>query len=414
MGRPTISFLLLLALACIEAKWATPIEITSYKDPARITKSMYTDSSAGMTHIAYCNSTDGSLYYTRLDESGLFLTGPNRITEVERCHQVEITGPHDGERVIIAFEARRTMSLEECSKTELGSCDDMFVIESVDGGNTWQKPKNVGGKPGDVVRRRTFKLLLNWKSNYLWLMYGKFELHQAGVAVARYDLKRQAWDPEKIVLQKFTPLDNYYLSTVNEKGDITLQYVYATSFTLTLQSVISTDNGNTWVKSAGLKDLCKGEKFALKHIISRGKYLVAGCTKMDKTYFSLSDDNGKTWTAPSMFPAKDIEEITFCGKEDPFSVQPMMLTLFRTQKYMNISVGTLPITNELKFINVPEAFYYAAYRMDLNCYYKAGELKLRYMYHVRTPVDGASKYTLYVIDNDNAEDNVKKDKKVDL
>jgi len=64
----TLAFLL-LTISLVSSKWATPIEITSYVDPVRITKALFTDASSGVSHIAYCNSTDGALYYANLDDS---------------------------------------------------------------------------------------------------------------------------------------------------------------------------------------------------------------------------------------------------------------------------------------------------------------------------------------------------------
>ncbi len=392
--------LFVFCLALVSAKWATPIEITSYVDPVRISKTMFTDASSGVTHIAYCNSSDGSLYHAFLDDSGLFLTGPKLINNALRCYHVEISGPHDGQHVYLTMEARRSMSIEECNVAHPEACDDLFVFESLDGGQTWQQPKNAGGKPGDALRRRTFKLLTNWRTPYMWMMYTQFEGMNMALAAVRYNTKTHAFEYEKVLVPKFTGLDNYQLITYDDTGKTNLILIYATPHTLSLQTLISTDEGVTWTKGAGLRNICAGEGFVTRTMVSRGKYLIAGCVKKEVTYFSFSTDLGKTWTEPQRFPSRDIEEVTFCNPEDPLGANPAILVMYREKKYLKVAYSGMPL-GELKYADVPEAFYYAAYKMDLNCYVKANELKLRFMYHVRSPHVNGSKYTLHVIDNDD-------------
>lgn len=405
---------LIFCLAAINGKWATPMEITSYMEGTKITKDVYTDAASGVTHIAHCNSSDGNLYYTRLDETGLFITGPISLSSVLRCFHVEISGPNDGQRVYIAMEARRTMATDECTSTDLGSCDDLYVIESVDGGVNWKTPNNVGGTPGDPVRRRGFKLLTNWKYNHFWLMYAKYEGSNTAVMSVKYEPEKSRFSPEKVVLPKFSALSNYQLITYNDKGDSTLIFAYATPFTLTLQTVISTDNGETWKKGEGLKSICDSGKYVLKNLISSGKYLIAGCSKKEQIHFSFSDDSGKTWTTPEKFQSDEIEEIAFCGKEEPNSPERQMNVLFRVQRSMKIAHSSITKKLEWKTVEVPDAFYFGASKMDLTCIYKSNEMKYRMLYHVRTNVQGSSKYTFYIIDNDNVQDTPSTNQKPDL
>ena len=395
------------------SKWATPIEITRYVDPVRITKTIFTDASSGVSHIAYCNSSDGSLYHAFLDDSGLFLTGPKVVNKDLRCYHVEISGPHDGQHVYLTMEARRSMSIEECNAANPQACDDLYVIESQDGGQTWLAPKNAGGNPGDAARRRTFKLMTNWKTPYLWMMFSKFEGKQYGLSVIRYDTKKKVFEHEKVLVPKFTGLDNYQLITYDDKGKTTLLLIYATPYTLALQTYVSTDDGVTWEKGQPMKNLCPGEKFVPRNVIAKGKYLIAGCVKYDYTHFSFSEDLGKTWTTPQKFPSKDIEDVSFCTPEDPLSADTTMMIMFHDKKSLQVAYTPLP-TLDLKFADVPDAFYYGAYKMDVNCYYKGGEIKLRFMYHVRGPFEGASKYTLFVIDNDDVAGTPKREAKTDL
>jgi hypothetical protein len=403
-----------LALASLTAaKWATPVEITAYKDPTRITKSMYTDSSSGATHIAYCNSSDGALYYTRLDESGLFLTGPTPVETKARCYHVDVTGPRDGQSVYLVFEARRSMSIENCGPSDLGACDDLFVLESRDGGDTWLPPKNLGGSPGDAYRRRGHKLLPNWKAKSFWLTYMKFNENDGGIAVVKFDVARDAFGPEQIVLTKYTGMTMYHTVTYNEKGDTTLMISYATPYSLALQTIVSTDGGVTWAKGEPLKTLCQGSGYVLRNLAFQGKYLVAACVKNDIGHFAFSEDNGKTWTPATAFPQRDLEEVTFCAPEDPLSPAGHLLILFHVKKSTGIASSPIPNLN-FAYTPVPDAFYYAAFKMDLNCHYVAGALKLRYMYHVRSAQEGGNKYTLYIIDNDNIADEANPTMKVDL
>ena len=402
---------IVLSIVCAEAKWATPIEITSYKDPVRITKSMYTDASSGVTHIAYCNSSDGSLYYANLDETGLFLTGPNKLSSGSRCHRVEVVGPHDGQKVYIEIEARRSMSIDECTPTNLGACDDIFIYESNNGGESWENLVSIGGNPGEPFRRRFSKVIQSWKTKYIWVMYTKVEGEKNALTVIRYDTQKRAFENERVLVPKFSGLDNYPLITYNDNGDTTLQLLYASPLTLSLQNLISTDLGVTWNKAESIKNVCVGGKYVVRQMTSKGKYLVAGCIKADITHFAFSQDNGKTWTIPQAYQNKDIEEMTFCGQEDPLSAKPHMIVLSRYRKDMNISYAPIAST-DLKFADVPDAFYFAAFKMDISCHYRGDELKIRYMYHVRTPHDGSSKYSMFVIDNDNLADSLKKEEKV--
>ena len=405
--------LVLALFGLTAAKWATPIEITAYKDPTRITKSMYTDSSSGSTHVAYCNSTDGALYYTRLDESGLFLTGPMPVVTTARCFHVDVSGPHDGQSVYLVFEARRTMSVEECGPNDLGACDDLFVLKSPDGGNTWMPLKSIGGFPGDTYRRRGHKLLVNWKAKSFWLTYAKYTQKEGGITVVKFDAAKGTFGPEQTILTKYTGMTMYHTITFNEKGETTLMISYATPYSLALQTLISTDGGVTWKKGEPLKTLCPGAGYVLRNLAYQGKYLVAACVKNDQGHFSFSEDNGKTWTPVKAFPYRDLEEVTFCSPEDPLSTGSNMLILFHVKKATGIAYASIPGL-EFAYTPVPDAFYYAAFKMDLNCYYVGKDIKLRYMYHVRGSLDGGNKYTLYIIDNDNIVEDSHPTMKTDL
>ncbi len=406
--------LLVLSLACIEAKWATPIEITSYLDPTRITKDIYTDASTGVSHIAYCNSSDGALYYAHLDESGLFLTGPSAIDTVHRCYHVNVIAPNDGKKVYLVYEARRSMSVEECNAKNLDACDDIFVLESRDGGDSWMPAVNVGGMPGDNIRRRTHKVLTSWKTKYFWTTYSQF--HSAAdmkYAIARFDTEKRAFDVEKVLIPKFADLATYPMALFNDKGKTTLRLVFATPLSLRLQNLYSEDNGVTWVKGASIEDMCTGEKMSMKHMLASGRFLVVGCSKQTDTYFTVSEDHGKTWTKPTKYPASDLEEVSFCLPDDPLASDRQMLVMFHNKKHLNVTYSLLP-GHDLTFVDVPDAFYYAAYKVNLNCFARAKELKLRFMYHVRSPAESGSKYTLFVIDNDNMVDTPKIPMKEDL
>ena len=412
MGYSSLIFLALV-FACVQSKWATPIEITSYIDPIKISKTIYTDPSSGVSHIAYCNSSDGALYYAHLDDTGLFLTGPTALTTEQRCYHAEITGPGDGLNVYLTLEARRTMSVDECTPENPSSCDDFYVFESTDGGQTWQQPKVAGGASGDIVRRRTYKLLTNWKTKYFWMMYTRSEPKDSGIAIARYNTETHKFDKDHMLVSKFAGLSQYPLLTFNEKGETNIQLVYATPYTLTLQTFVSTDLGETWKKGEPMKGVCAGPKMVIRTLLSKGKYLVAGCTKAEVLHFSFSEDNGKTWTVPALYPQKNVEEVSFCSRKETTSPLIDMLVLFRDKKNLFMAHSPVPALDG-KVIDVPDAFYFAAYKMDINCYYRNDELKVRFMYHVRTPLEGASKYTMYVIDNDNIVDTPKREIKADL
>jgi len=335
-----------------------------------------------------------------LKETGLFLTGPSALDAKSRCYHVEIVGPHDGQHVYILMEARRSMSTEECNEKNLDACDDLYVIESVDNGQNWLPARLAGGKPGDAVRRRTFKALTNWNTPYIVLMYSKFVGAAMSLNAIRYDTKKGIFEHDTVLVPKFSGLDYYQLTTIDDSGASTHILIYATPYTLALQTLISNDNGATWKKGDSLRNVCEGAKFTIKHVTSKGKYLIAGCSKTDKIHFSFSSDLGKSWTAPALFPYHDIEDVSFCTPEDPLSNKYEFMALFRDKRSLKMGHSSMPL-GELKIADVPDAFYYAAYKMDVNCYYRAKELKVRFMYHVRSPYQGVSKYTLYVIDNDD-------------
>ena len=390
-------------------KWATPIEVTSFLDPTRISDRLYTDSSSGVSHIVYCNSSDGLPYYAYLDNSGLFLNGPNPLTQTLRCYQVEVSGPNDGLHVYIAMEARRSMSIEECNENSLDSCDDLYIFESEDGGETWLPPKNVGGIPGDAIRRRTFKLLTNWNAHYIWLVYNQYIDINTHITTVRYDTKKHEFELEKILVENFGEMNHYALITHDESGKTTLSLFYTTPYSLSVFVKVSKDEGQTWVDGNKISRLCTDKKMVYKTVVSDGKYIMIGCAKGDDIYFEFSDDLGKTWTEPSQFPSRGIEDVTFCTPPDPLGVESDIMVLYSEGRDIKVGYSKVPIS-KYNIAYIPEQFYYAAARMGISCYFAEDKLKMRFMYQIRSPHDGGSKYTLYISDNDDLEEALKENK----
>lgn len=397
-----LSFIFLtLTLSLVYSKWAAPVEITSYVDPTKISQSMYTDSVAGITYIAYCNSTDGLSYYAYLDNSGLFLIGPQILNPILRCYHIEISGPHDGENVYIAMEARRSLTLETCSKEFPDACDDLYIFHSSDAGETWDPPKNVGGTPGDIIRRREFTMLNNWNTPYLWFVYNKYIGTQLDITTIRYDTKKGAFDKEEVLVEKYGSMNYYPLITIGNDKKTNLVLYYTTPYTLKIQRMISTDEGITWKKEEPIKRLCSEDKsMSYKTILSKGKYIIAGCSKNNDIYFSFSEDLGKTWTTPVKFTEGEIEEVFFCNAVDPIGPEAYLLILNSKGKGFKMSHATIP-PKEYKNAYVPNQLYYLGGRLHANCYYIENELRVRFMYQMRQPYEGVSKYLLYILDNDN-------------
>eukprot|EP00826_Nyctotherus_ovalis_P008184 TRINITY_DN12113_c0_g3_i16.p1 TRINITY_DN12113_c0_g3~~TRINITY_DN12113_c0_g3_i16.p1 ORF type:complete len:446 (+),score=100.66 TRINITY_DN12113_c0_g3_i16:48-1340(+) len=397
-----LSFLFVsILVAGVCAKWGAPIEVTSYMDPTRVSLDMFTDSSSGVTYTAYCNSSDGLAYYAYLDNSGLFLTGPEILSNTLRCYHIEISGPHDGQHVFITMEARRSLSLEDCTKeNNYDSCDDIFIFETQDGGQTWLSPKNVGGTPTNGHRRRSHKLLTNWNTPYLWLVYNKYVDTVSNIAAIRYDTKKGTFDEEKVLVEKYGDLNYYPLITVDESGKSKLVLFYSTPLSLSMQTMVSTDEGVTWKKGASIKQACKGAKMTYRTFQSKGKYIMVGCAKGDDTYFAFSEDLGATWSEPAKAPGSEIEEVQFCTGENPHGTDAGLLVMHSKGRTLLMSSTPIPIA-EYKNAFVPDQLYYVGVKMHMNCYYSGKELKLRFMYQLRTPYEGVSQYKLYIIDNDD-------------
>lgn len=398
----TIFFVLLVsAFTVVKTKWAAPIEVTSYTDPMRINTNMFTDIASGVTYTAYCNSSDGRPYYAYLDNSGLFLTGPELLSETLRCFYLEISGPHDGQHVYIAMTGARSLGQEDCTKeNNYATCGDIYVFESEDGGQTWLPPKNVGGVPGDAYFRQTLKLLTNWNTPYLWVVYNKYVEQVSNIAISRYDTKKKAFDEEHILVEKFGELNNFPLITVDESGKSKLVIFYTTPYTLSLQTMISTDEGVSWKKGESIRKPCKGEKMTYKTFKSRGKYILAGCSKDNVVHYSFSEDLGATWSDPVKAPGRDIEEVQFCSPENALGTEATLMTLYSEGKGFKMSYSKVPL-EEYKNAYVPEQLYYVGTKLFMNCYHIGNELKMRFMYQIRTPYEGRSMYRLYIIDNDD-------------
>lgn len=393
--------LLVSTLTVVRTKWAAPIEITSYTDPTKINANMFTDISSGVTYAAYCNSSDGRPYYAYLDNSGLFLTGPELLSETLRCYYLEISGPHDGQHIYIAMSGTRSLGPEDCIKeNNYATCDDIYVFESEDGGQSWLPPKNIGGVPGDPYSRQSLRLLTNWNTPYLWVVYNKYVEMDSNIAVSRYDTKKKVFDEEHTLVEKFGELNHFPLITVDESGKSTLMLFYTTSFTLSLQTMVSTDEGVTWKKGESIKKPCKGEKMTYKTFKSRGKYILAGCSKGDDVYYSFSEDLGATWTDPVKAPGNDIEEVQFCTPENSLGTEAGLITLYSERKEFKMGYSKVPIEG-YKNAYVPSQLYYVGTKMFMNCYYVGNELKMRFMYQMRSPYEGRSIYRLYIIDNDD-------------
>jgi hypothetical protein len=403
----------LFLLGSVEAKWGLPLEILSYEDPMRITKSLYTDAGSGMTHMVYCNSSDGYIYYTRLDESGLMLSELRVLVNDKRCYQVELRGLHDGNTIFLAFESRRSMSLEECTMANLGGCDEIFVATTLDSGSTWSAPKPIEVAPSSAIRRRVFTFLPNWRSKYFWLMYMKFVGNEKSLAGVKYDISKGEFGREHILLQKYADLQYYPTLTFDSKGAAVLKLLYASQLSLALQTVFSTDDGNTWTKGESLKNVCGDSKYVVRKLESRGSYWVAECMANDIVKFSFSQDQGKTWTQPISMESRTTHELAFCSTDEVSSIGGYWTTLSNRRKTMYVTYGVIP-EEKVTYGGVPDAFYFVPHRMNMNCYFQNGNLKVRFLYHIRSTVEGHNKYTLYIIENDNVQESVIPTPKTDL
>lgn len=396
---------LVLCISVVYSKWGTPVEITSYSDPTQLGKTLFTDESSGVTHVAYCNSSDGSLYHGYLDESGLFLTEPTLVNDNLNCYDVAFVGPHDGQHIYMVMEARRSMSIEACNENSLDSCDDIYIFESEDDGQTWLPPNNIGGTPGDPFRRMTFTLLENWSTKYFWLVYQKYAGGSAknDLMSIRYNTETHSFEYETNLVKELGNLVSYPLIVNDEKGKSTLIIFYANPLKLNLQSIISKDEGVTWTKGDELKSLCPEPKSTYKTIFSKGKYLISGCETKGKFSFTFSSDLGKTWTKTYPSPANSLEEVVTCNPEDSLKNDPILLILYLEGKSLNMAYSPVP-NIKLKTSVVPDAFYFIGTSMKINCYYHEGQLKVRFLYQIRSPTASGSKYTVYIIDNDNLDE----------
>lgn len=63
------------------------------------------------------------------------------------------------------------MSIEECSEDNLGACDDIYVMASSDGGETWDSVSRIGGYPGDAIRRRHPEVRFDQDTKYIFILY---------------------------------------------------------------------------------------------------------------------------------------------------------------------------------------------------------------------------------------------------
>jgi len=390
-----------LALTKVLSKWAAPIEVTSFVDPTRINPAMFTDSSSGITYVAYCNSTSGFAYFAYLDNSGLFLTGPEILNDKLRCYRLDISGPHDGQHVFITMEARRSLSLDDCTKeNNYETCDDIFVFESEDAGQSWLPPRNIGGVPGDQHIRRSFTVLTNWNTHYFWIIYNRYENGASNIATSRYDTKNRVFNEEKILVEKYGEMNYYPLITIDESGKTKLVVFYTTPYSLSLQTIVSLDDGVTWNKGAKVNKPSQDEKMVYKAIKSKGKYIMAGLGKGSVINFAFSEDLGKTWSELKRAPGNDLEEVQFCSTENPNGPDAGLVVLHSVEKKFKMSYSPIPL-EEYKNAYVPDMLYYVGVRLFMNCYYVGKELKMRFMYQIRSPHQGASMYRLYIIDNDD-------------
>ena len=168
MRDTILAFVILFATTRLFA-WKPAKEIVRYDNSQQFDYSSYTDSSASVTHIVYCNVSDRNVHYMRVDSEGLVATR-SIISTGQLCwNAADIQGSHDGQKVYIVFSGIRSKSIQVF---------DTYFAESKNNGDTWGNPTAVPRKDmNDYPFRMWPKILVNIRSNRLFIFYD----HQGGM-----------------------------------------------------------------------------------------------------------------------------------------------------------------------------------------------------------------------------------------
>ena len=160
--------ILVLLLTLTVADWTTPVKvIPAYKDSF----SIFTDDSNGVSHVFWCNNIDLNFNYRRFYPNNTL--SPIQVFEWEQpCNRsYVIKGAHDGKSLYLVFQGSRKRVIGGSCETDSNKCHDIFFSESINGGETWSKPKAVPRNDMADKRDRQYPDLIVTVEKRLWIFY---------------------------------------------------------------------------------------------------------------------------------------------------------------------------------------------------------------------------------------------------
>ncbi len=166
-----ILLLLLPALLLsVRLAWSPPL--TLFTSDLIFLHTVYTDRSTGTHHLLHAQGDDKSiLIYSRISPNGTLLSHLNFTFQfANRLYRGTIAGADNGHDLFVRLSPRRVCPIFDLN---LG-CEEPYLMESHDDGQTWSEPARIV-RPfmDDVCSRSGENIVLERSTGRVWVFYAK-------------------------------------------------------------------------------------------------------------------------------------------------------------------------------------------------------------------------------------------------
>ena len=213
-------FLLILTIVYGKREWTFPIKvIPSYQ----LSQSVYVDTFTKIAHVIWCN--DYKMYYLRFGPNNEI--SPTKLLDSPHTcfSRFIINGYNDGKSIFIVYEGRRKRIPGRCVNIT-DACNDIYFLESADGGISWSKEIAVPRRDLNDHEDREFPKLFITHQNRIWIFYRMSGLADAPYSYVTRSLGASVFSNEiklSIRVQTSSIAYNYY----NNQHILSIYYMRA-------------------------------------------------------------------------------------------------------------------------------------------------------------------------------------------
>ena len=347
--------LILLFLFQALFAWDKVVEISNNTDGDVDRSAMYLDGGTFTTHYFWCqvNIFTGKyrlMYRSQNINGNLF---PIKVLDMEHdCILPTAAGENNGKNIYVAFNAHRvTRGSAKCDEDNLPSCQEIYILETKDGGNTWTKPMPIKrANMNDVVNRWSPSIIVHPDTKRIWITY--INKNYIGL---RFTIGYVTRPRGSSLYSNEALLDNregaivfttVAISNFNSVQMVHIIWTAETNNILRIYQRITKTNGIKWSAPQYISDGHINDAYS--DIEIGGFSIYVPYTPIENNYMciKMSNNAGRDWHNTPIMQGKGFGKLAGCVKKAQKEVRLFAIANLRSDKYTTYFGWMNPINSK--------------------------------------------------------------------